>query len=262
MRITTTVLKSLAVAAVGALALTACGGSDTPTASPDPNAIKFIADGKFTVCSDIPYIPFEFVKDGKNVGFDMDLAGEIAKDLGKELNVVVASFDSIQSGLFKTQCDAAISGLSITEKRKGNMDFSTPYMDDDLTLVAKEGSGITNIESAKGQKVGVQSATTGSDFAKEHGLVPVEYDTGFDQVQSLKTGQTVASLGNQSIMGYAIKDEPTLKRVEDFKSGEKLGIAVGKGNTVLLEKINGTLKRLEDDGSMAKFKDTWFGPGN
>lgn len=259
MRITTTVLKSLAVAAVGALALTACGGSDTPAASSDPNAIKFIADGKFTVCSDIPYIPFEFVKDGKNVGFDMDLAGEIAKDLGKELNVVVASFDSIQSGLFKTQCDAAISGLSITEKRKGNMDFSTPYMDDDLTLVAKEGSGITNIESAKGQKVGVQSATTGADFAKENGLVPVEYDTGFDQVQSLKTGQTVASLGNQSIMGYAIKEEPTLKRVEDFKTGEQLGIAVGKGNTVLLEKINGTLKRLTDDGSMATFKKTWFG---
>lgn len=259
MRITTTVLKSLAVAAVGALALTACGSSETPATSSDPNAISFINDGKFTVCSDIPYIPFEFVKDGKNVGFDMDLAAEIAKDLGKELNIVVASFDSIQSGLFKTQCDAAISGLSITEKRKGNMDFSTPYMDDDLTLVAKDGSGITNIESAKGQKVGVQSATTGADFAKEHGLVPVEYDTGFDQVQSLKTGQTVASLGNQSIMGYAIKEEPTLKRVEDFKTGEQLGIAVGKGNTVLLEKINGTLKRLTDDGSMAKFKETWFG---
>ena len=97
--------------------------------------------------------------------------------------ILVASFDSIQSGLFKTQCDAAISGISITDKRKGNMDFSTPYMDDDLTLVAKEGSGITDIASAKGQKVGVQSATTGAEFAKEHGLVPVEYDTGFDQVR-------------------------------------------------------------------------------
>lgn len=259
MRISRNIAKTLAIAAIGALSLTACGGGDEPAASADPNAIKFISAGKFTVCSDIPYEPFEFTKDGKHVGFDMDIAAEISKDLGAELNVIVASFDSIQSGLFKTQCDAAISGLSITDERKGNMDFSAPYMDDDLTLVAKEGSGITDIASAKGQKVGVQSATTGSKFAEENGLVPVQYDTGYDQVQSLKTGQTVASLGNQSILGYAIKNEPTLKRVEDFKSGEQLGIAVGKGNTALLEKIDGTLKRLEDDGSMAKFKETWFG---
>ena len=262
MRITTTVLKSLAVAAVGALALTACGGSETPAASTDANAVSLKTPGKLTVCSDIPYEPFEFIKGGKNVGFDMDIAAEISKDLGVELNVITSPFESIQSGLFSSQCDAAISGLSITEKRKANMDFSTPYMDDDLTLVAKEGSGITNIESAKGQKVGVQQATTGADFAKEHGLIPVEYPTGNDQVMSLKTGQTVASLGNQSVLGYAIKNEPTLKRVEDFKSGEQLGIAVGKGNAVLLEKINGTLKRLEDDGSMAKFKATWFGSSN
>ncbi|GAA1496954.1 ABC transporter substrate-binding protein [Paeniglutamicibacter kerguelensis] len=264
MRITTTVLKSLAVAAVGALALTACGSNDTPAASTsaDPNAVKLLNPGKFTVCSDIPYEPFEFVKDGKNVGFDMDIAAEIAKDLGVELNVITSPFESIQSGLFKTQCDAAISGLSITEERKGNMDFSTPYMDDDLTLVAKEGSGITSVESAKGQKVGVQQATTGAKFAKEHGLVPVEYATGNDQVMSLKSGQTVASLGNQSILGYAIKNEPTLKRVEDFKSGEQLGIAVAKGNTVLLEKINATLKRITDDGTMKTFSDTWFGTTN
>lgn len=262
MRISSTVLKSLAVAAVGALALTACGSNDTPAASSDPNAVKLINDGKFTVCSDIPYEPFEFVKDGKTVGFDMDIAAEIAKDLGAELNVITASFDSIQSGLFKTQCDAAISSVSITEERKGNMDFSTPYMDDDLTLVAKEGSGITDIASAKGKKVGVQQATTGAKFAKDNGLVPVEYDTGNDQVMSLKSGQTVASLGNQSILGYAIKNEPTLKRVADFKSGEQLGIAVAKGNTVLLEKINGTLKRITDDGTLKKYSETWFGTTN
>lgn len=259
MRISSTVLKSLAVAAVGALALTACGGSDTPAASSDANALTVINDGKFTVCSDIPYEPFEFVKDGETVGFDMDIAAEIAKDLDLELSILRASFDSIQSGLFKTQCDAAISSVSITDERKGNMDFSTPYMDDDLTLVAKEGSGITDVESAKGKKVGVQQATTGSKFAKENGLVPVEYDTGNDQVMSLKSGQTEASLGNGSILGYAIKNEPTLKRVEDFKSGEQLGIAVAKGNTVLLEKINGTLKRITDDGTLAKFSENWFG---
>ena len=66
------------------------------------------------------------------------------------------------------------------------MDFSTPYMDDDLTLVAKEGSGITSLESAKGKSVGVQQATTGAKFAKENGLDAIGYEDGGMQVTSLK----------------------------------------------------------------------------
>ncbi|RAX49838.1 amino acid ABC transporter substrate-binding protein [Arthrobacter sp. AQ5-05] len=263
MRITSTVLKSLAVAAVGALALTACGSNDTPAASStDANALKLINAGKLTVCSDIPYEPFEFVKDGKNVGFDMDIAAEIAKDLSVELNVIDSSFDSIESGLFRTQCDIAISSVSITDARKGNMDFSTPYMDDDLTLVAKEGSGVTDLESAKGKKVGVQQATTGAKFAKENGLDAIGYEDSGLQIASLKAGTTVATLGNQSVLGYAIKDDPTLKRVADFKTGEQLGVAVPKGATAMLDQVNTTLKRLTDDGSLAKFTATWFGSTN
>lgn len=262
MRISSTVLKSLAVAAVGALALTACGSSETPAASSDANALTVLNAGKLTVCSDIPYEPFEFVKDGKNVGFDMDIAAEIAKDLDLELNVIDSSFDSIESGLFRTQCDIAISSLSITEARKGNMDFSTPYMDDDLTLVAKEGSGVTDIESAKGKKVGVQQATTGAKYATDNGLDAIGYEDSGLQIASLKAGTTVATLGNQSVLGYAIKDDPTLKRVADFKTGEQLGIAVPKGGTVMLEKVNTTLKRLTDDGSLAKYQETWFGATN
>ncbi len=264
MRISTSVLKTLAVGAVGALALTGCGSSETPAASSssDPNAVTVLNAGKLTVCSDIPYEPFEFVKDGKNVGFDMDIAAEIAKDLSLELNVIDSSFDSIESGLFRTQCDIAISSLSITDARKANMDFSTPYMDDDLTLIAKDGSGVTDIESAKGKKVGVQQATTGAKYAKDNGVDAIGYEDSGLQIASLKAGTTVATLGNQSVLAYAIKDDPTFKRVADFKTGEKLGIAVPKGGTVMLEKVNTTLKRLTDDGSLAKFQATWFGATN
>jgi polar amino acid transport system substrate-binding protein len=263
MRISSPVLKSLAVAAVGALALTACGSSETPAASSDANALKLVNAGKFTVCSDIPYEPFEFVdKDGKNVGFDMDIAAEIAKDAKLELNVIDAGFDSIESGLFRTQCDVAISSVSITDARKGNMDFSTPYMDDDLTLVAKEGSGVTDLASAQGKKVGVQQATTGAKYAKDNGLDAIGYEDAGLQIASLKAGTTVASLGNQSVLGYAAKKDPSLKRVADFKTGEKLGIAVPKGSAAMLEQVNTSLKRLTDDGSLAKFTETWFGTTN
>lgn len=254
------ILKALAITAIAGLSLTACGGgNEEPAAAGSDSGIALVNTGKLTVCSDIPYEPFEFVRDGENVGFDMDIAAEIAKDLEVDLNVVDSSFDSIESGLFATQCDAAISSISITEERKGNMDFSEPYMDDDLTLVAKDGSGITDVESAKGKRVGVQQATTGAKYAQEQGLEAVQFeDTGL-QVQALKSGQIDAAVGNQSVLGYAIKDDAEYKRVADFATGEQLGVGVKKGNTALLESINGTLKRLTDDGTMEEFSATWFG---
>jgi polar amino acid transport system substrate-binding protein len=249
--------KAAAILAVGALTLTACGGSSTPAAS--EGGVKLISAGKLTVCSDIPYEPFEFQKDGKNVGFDMDIAGEVAKDLKAELNVVDSSFEAIETGTALTQCDLSISSISITDTRKSVMDFSSPYMDDDLTLVATAASGITDIDSAKGKKVGVQQATTGAQYAKDKGIDAQQFEDSGLLVQALQAGTIDAALGNQSVLAYAIKDDPKFKRVENYATGEKLGISVKKGNTAMADQVNSTLKRLTDDGTLKKFETTWFG---
>ncbi|KQR02966.1 ABC transporter substrate-binding protein [Arthrobacter sp. Leaf141] len=249
--------KAAAVLAVGALTLTACGGSSTPAAS--EGGISLINSGKLTICSDVPYEPFEFQKDGKTVGFDIDIATELAKDLKAELNIVDSSFEAIETGTALTGCDVSISSVSITDVRKNVMDFSDPYMDDDLTLVAKEGSGVENVDSAKGKKVGVQQATTGAKYAQEKGIEAQQFEDSGLLVQALEAGTIDAALGNQSVLGYAIKDNTEFTRVEDYTTGEKLGIAVKKGNTAMLEQVNTTLKRLTDDGSLAKFQTAWFG---
>jgi polar amino acid transport system substrate-binding protein len=249
--------KAAAILAAGALTLTACGGGSTPAAS--EGGIQLINAGKLTVCSDIPYEPFEFQKDGKIVGFDMDIASEIAKDLKAELSVVDSSFEAIETGTALTGCDLSISSVSITDVRKSVMDFSNPYMDDDLTLVATTASGITDINSAKGKKVGVQQATTGAKYAAEKGIDAQQFEDSGLLVQAIQAGTIDAALGNQSILAYAIKDDPKFKRVEDYASGEKLGIAIKKGNTAMAEKVNATLKRITDDGSLKKFETTWFG---
>ncbi|MFJ4209568.1 ABC transporter substrate-binding protein [Paenarthrobacter sp. NPDC089675] len=250
--------KMAAVLAAGALALTACGGSSsTPAAS--GSGPQLINSGKLTVCSDIPYEPFEFQKDGKNVGFDMDIAAEVAKDLKAELNVVDSSFEAIETGTALTGCDVSISSISITDVRKNVMDFSNPYMDDDLTLVATSSSGISNLDGAKGKKVGVQQATTGAQYAKDKGIDAQQFEDSGLLVQALKAGTIDAAVGNQSVLGYAIKDDSKIKRVEDYATGEKLGIAIKKGNTAMTDAVNSTLKRLTDDGTLQKFKTTWFG---
>jgi polar amino acid transport system substrate-binding protein len=256
--------KAAAILAVGALTLTACGGNDSGSATPSVSAsaaggVTLMQPGKLTVCSDVPYEPFEFQKDGEIVGFDIDIANELAKDLNAELNVVDSSFEAIETGTALTQCDVSISSISITDTRKEVMDFSEPYMDDDLTLVASEASGIANIEDAKGKKVGVQQATTGADYAKEQGIEAQQFeDTGL-LVQALQAGTIDAALGNQSVLAYAIKDDEKLKRVENYATGEKLGISIKKGSTAMADQVNSTLKRLKDDGSLEKFETTWFG---
>ncbi|MDQ0677358.1 polar amino acid transport system substrate-binding protein [Arthrobacter pascens] len=249
--------KAAAIFAAGALTLTACGGGSTPAAS--EGGVQLINSGKLTVCSDVPYEPFEFQKDGKTVGFDIDIANEVAKDLNAELSVVDSSFEAIETGTALTQCDVSISSISITETRKSVMDFSDPYMDDDLTLVATTASGITDINSAKGKKVGVQQATTGAKYAAENDIDAQQFEDSGLLIQALLAGTIDAALGNQSILAYAIKDDPRFVRVEDYATGEKLGISIKKGNSAMVDKVNGTLKRLTDDGSLAKFETTWFG---
>lgn len=221
--------------------------------------MQLINAGKLTVCSDVPYEPFEFQKDGKIVGFDIDIANEVAKDLGAELSIVDSSFEAIETGTALTGCDVSISSISITDVRKTVMDFSTPYMDDDLTLLATTASGITDIASAKGKKVGVQQATTGAQYAKDNGIDAQQFEDSGLLVQAIQAGTIDAALGNQSVLAYAIKEDPKWKRAENYATGEKLGIAFKKGNTAMAEKVNGTLKRLTDDGSLKKFETTWFG---
>lgn len=251
--------SAVAVTSVALLALTACGSDSGSEGEAEGGSFPLNA-GKLTICSDIPYEPFEFVKDGKNVGFDMDIAAEIAKDAELDLNVIDASFDSIESGLFSTQCDIAISSISITEERSAKMNFSTPYMDDDLVLISADGSGINDLESAKDKKVGVQQATTGEKYAKEQGLTNI---VGFEdaglQTQALLAGQVDALLGNQSVLGYSIKDKEGFSVVADFKTGEQLGVAVPKEQAETLELVNGTLKRLADAGTMEELTVKWFG---
>src|SRR4051812_1946892 len=100
--------KAAAILAVGAISLTACGGGSATPAASTSGGVQLINSGKLTVCSDVPYEPFEFQKDGKIVGFDMDIAGELAKDMNAELNVVDSSFEAIETGTALTGCDVSI----------------------------------------------------------------------------------------------------------------------------------------------------------
>ncbi len=163
----------LSLALVLLLILTGCAapekkeeGQKTET---EGKAYKTLKEGVLTVGSDVAFPPFES-KDEKTqeiVGFDVDLATEVAKRMGLQVEFVPANFDSIIPALKAGKFDCVISAMTITEEREKQVDFSDPYIDSNQSLAVKKGSTIKSSKDLKDKIVGVQRGTTGELKAKE-----------------------------------------------------------------------------------------------
>ena len=232
-------------AAVIALLLTACSS----TAGGSGEEIDLITEGTLTVCTNPPYEPFEYEENGEVVGLDMDIVAEVAADLDADLEIKITPFEGIQSGadLSSNNCDIVASGITITEERERNMDFSEPYFDADQGLLVPAGSGLDSVESLEGLKVGVQQATTGLDWAVEQGLETVEFEDLGLQVQALRNGTVDAIINDIAVLGPFADDSLEIGTV--FPTGEQYGFGVKTGNTALLDAVNDTLARILTDGT-------------
>ncbi|UZN04761.1 ABC transporter substrate-binding protein [Cellulomonas sp. S1-8] len=240
----------LGTLAAALLATTACtsGSGDAATAGGDELAL--VNAGSLTVCTNPPYEPFEFEDDnGDVVGLDIDLAQEVADDLGVELRTVVTPFDSIQSGasLNTDACDLVASGLTITDERAEKFDFSAPYFDADQGLLVAEDSGLDDVESLAGAKVAVQMATTGETWAQEQDLTTVQFEDLGLQVQALRTGQVDAVINDIAVLGPFVAQG--FEVATTFPTGEQYGLGVRQGNAALLDAVNATLARIAQDGT-------------
>ncbi len=241
-----TPLPRVALTAAALLTLSACASGSTDETS----GIALVDAGALTVCTNPPYEPFEFEDDnGDVVGLDIDITREIADDLGVELQVLVTPFDSIQSGasLATGACDVVASGITITDERAEKFDFSTPYFDADQGLLVPEGSDLASVADLEGKKVAVQMATTGESWALDNGLTTVQFEDLGLQVQALTTGQVDAVVNDITVLGPFVSEG--FEVTTTFPTGEQYGLGVKKGSTALLDAVNATLQRIEDDGT-------------
>ena len=202
------------------------------------------------MCTNPPYEPFEFSDaSGNIVGLDIDIVGEVAKDLGVSLSTTVTPFEGIQSGanLDTGTCDVVASGITITADRKAKIDFSDPYFNADQGLLVPDGSNLKDVASLKGKNVAVQQATTGETWAKDNGLDAVTFEDLGLQIQALKTGQVDAVVNDIAVLGPFVSQG--FKVAANFSTGEQYGLGVKKGNTALVTAINKTLARIHADGT-------------
>ena len=259
----------LCAAILGCLTLTACGGddsgSDSDAGDKAASGPQTVASGKLTVCSDVPYPPFEDFDESSDSGFkgfDIDIVQAIADGLDLDLVVKDSSFDALQSGqaLNAGQCDMAASAMTITEERKAALDFSDGYYDSQQSLLVPEDSDITSIDDLDGVKVGVQQGTTGKAYTEENAPEDtdvVSFPSDAEMFNAIKAGQVDALLQDLPV-NLAHTEGGDFEVVEKYSTGEEYGFAVKQDNTALLEAINDQLAELRDNGTYDEIYSKYF----
>jgi polar amino acid transport system substrate-binding protein len=257
-------------ALLAAVALAGCGSDSkdkTPSANSSSSAaggLKLVKAGQLTTCTHLPYPPFQYEKDNKVVGFDVDMIDLAATALKVKQVVVDTPFETIKTGadLNAGKCDVAAAGMTITPERKQNLDFSSPYFDATQALLAKKGSGITSLATAKGKKVGSQASTTGEDYVKGKGFDPVSFETSEAELNGLKSGQVAVIVQDLPVVSGWLKDpgNANLQIVANLDTGEQYGFAVKKnGSPQLLAAINAAIAKARSDGTYDKLYAKWIG---
>lgn len=268
----------IAVAAL-ALVATACGGdADEPEAATDdaaeetddaeaPAELELVADGVLTVCSDIPYPPFEFEDPSAPTGysgFDIELMEAIAAELDLDIAVVATGFEGLTSGASMAAglCDVAASAMTITPERAENIDFADPYYEAKQSLLVGVDSGISGIaDLVEGVAVGVQSGTTGEMYAQENvpGAELISFESSGDLFVALEAGRIDAILQDLPVNAEVAREDPNITVVEEYDTEEFYGFAMEKDRgDGLLEAINAALAEVRASGVYDELYDKYF----
>ncbi len=245
-------LAAMGVCAVAVFAA-GCGGSSNSSGGGGGGE-------KLTVGSDIPYPPFEQGKPGHYTGFDVELMEAIAEKMGRTAEFQDTSFETIFRDVGQGKFDAVISAATITPEREKAVDFSNPYYLSEQAILVKEGSNIKSLADLEGKTVGAQQGTTGQELAKEKANASEvrPFPEGPDAVNALKAGTVEAVVIDAPVAQNAVEKSGGVEIAEKVPTEEEYGIAVGQGETELLEEINKGLKEVEEDGTYAKIYKKWF----
>lgn len=253
----------IALAALALLATAGCSaGATEGTAEPE---IELIKPGKLVVCTDMPYEPFAAVVDGDPVGFDVDLATEVAEALDVSPMFLDVGFDSITSGkaLNNGRCDLAVSAMTIRSDRARVLDFSSPYFNASQVMVARSGTGISDLASTAGKRVGAQQDTTGEVYLTDHAPDTTKIkpfaDVG-ELEEALKQGTIDAAVLDNTVVNDVVERFPVVEIAAEFDTGEQYGMAVAKnGNIDLLRRVNEVIADIQSNGRYGEIYADWFG---
>ena len=255
--------------AAAMLAMTACGGSsatattaapaattaaaaETKAAEAAPAAVKTVQEGKLVMCTNAEFPPYEYHDNNTIVGIDADICAAIAEKMGLELEIEDIAFDSIIPEISSGKADIGAAGMTVTEDRKQNVDFSETYAKASQVIIVTENSEVKGFDDLKGKKVGVQTGTTGDIYVTgDLGDECVErYAKCMEAVQALSQTKIDAVVIDGEPAKKYISEVPGLKILDESYTDEEYAIAIRKGNTELLDAVNKAIGELKADGTL------------
>ena len=277
-------LTALLMGTAMVLSLAACGGSASSAASSEAAsseaasseetseatseettdeaaALTTVNAGKLTMSTNAAFPPYEMTTDsGDFEGIDIDVAAAIAEKLGLELQVDDMDFDAALLAAQSGKSDIVMAGVTVTDERQKVMDFSDTYAEGIQSIIVPEDSDIASADDLAGKIIGTQRGTTGyiyctDDFGEDS---VVAYDDGLTAVQALNNGQVDAVVIDNAPAKEFVATNPGLKILDTAYAQEDYAIGVAKGNTELLNAINGALEELQADGTLQSIVDKYI----
>ena len=231
-------MKKLIVGLLGAALLAGCGNSDS-------NTVKMITEATFP--------PYEFLRGQEIVGIDVEICRAVAQKLGKQFKAETVDFDSVIPAVISGKADLAAAGITITEDRKKNVDFSIPYVKTGIVVIYKKSNPFKDAAQLKGKKIGVQGGTTSETYVLEKlGQEPDRSRSPAEAVAGLKSGRVEFVISDIDPAKNCVKGESDLA-LSDFITSEEYAVAIRKGQPELLKVINETIAELKANGKLAKW---------
>jgi polar amino acid transport system substrate-binding protein len=186
----------------------------------------------------------------------------IGKEIGVKVVFQTENFDTIIASVIGHKFDVIASGMTITADRQKQIDFSDPYIDSNQSIAVVNASTAKSATDLAGKKIGVQSGTTGQQWATENikGATIVPFDDTLAAFSALQAGKVDAVVNDLPVSAAIVKDTTRgLKIIQEIPTGEQYGIGVSKSNPELLKAINAALAKVKADGEYTTIYKKWFG---
>jgi polar amino acid transport system substrate-binding protein len=216
------------------------------------------------VGANVGNVPWEFEDgSGKIVGFEVDLMNEVGKRLGKEVTFENIPFSGLFPAVQSGRIDAAVSSITITQKRLASVSFAQPYYDSDQSLTVKADSGIKSLDDMKGQIVAVDTGSTGDMWATEnqakYGFAEIKRFEGLAPAMlDVEAGRVNGYISDIPALLYYVKDKPQFAVVQRILTGEQYSVMFNK-DAPLAGDVNEVLTALKKEGFIAGLHEKWFG---
>ncbi|MBQ8969722.1 MAG: basic amino acid ABC transporter substrate-binding protein [Lachnospiraceae bacterium] len=264
-------MKKLAVllltAAVSVTALYGCAGTGAApaasqeTASTEGESTEGTenAGGTLVMATNAEFPPYEFYDGDAIVGIDVEIMQAIAEDLGMTLEIEDMAFDSVITSVQTGKADIGAAGITVTEDRLANVNFSDAYAESAQMIIVQEDSEVAGPDDLVGRTIGVQLGTTGDIYAEDIEDATVErYNKGMEAVQALSQGKIDAVIIDREPAKVFVSQNEGIKMLDEEFTVEEYAIAIAKENEELLNKVNESIASLKSSGKLQEIADKYI----